>query len=78
MNLQAQRSKLSAGVANLSAQWPSEALSHTVSSVWVVTARSQIGNRLVAKTSNVMRKMSKAVARPRPKRPPIRLGEINS
>ena len=32
----------------------------------------------MAKTSNVVRKTSKTVARPRPKRPPIRLGEIKA
>ncbi|MFC9916730.1 hypothetical protein [Streptomyces sp. NPDC127197] len=49
-----------------------------VSSVWVVTAGSQIGNRLVVKTSSVVRKTSKAAARPRQQRPPIRLGEVKT
>jgi hypothetical protein len=41
-------------------------------------AGSRIENRLVAKTSSVVRKRSKATAKPRPKRPPIRLGEIET
>jgi hypothetical protein len=49
-----------------------------VSSVWVVMAGSQIGNRLVAKTSSMVRKSSKTAGKPRPKRPPIRLGEIKT
>jgi hypothetical protein len=39
---------------------------------------SQRGNRLVAKTSSVVRKSSKAAVRPRPKRSPIRLREIKT
>ena len=49
-----------------------------VSLVWVVMAGSQIGNRVVAKTSSVVRKTSKVAARPRPKRPPICLGEFKT
>ncbi|GGL17921.1 hypothetical protein [Streptomyces flaveus] len=48
------------------------------SSVRVVTAGSQIGNRPVAKTSSVMRKTAKSAGTPRSKRPPIRLGEIKT
>lgn len=48
------------------------------SSVWVVRAGSQVGNQLVAKTSIVVRKTAKSAAKPRPKRPPVRLGAIKT